>query len=272
MAGLLVARGLGPSVEAAGAPGSRRAPLARSRTTVMKLSTLFAVDAFAGGFVVATFIVYWFQRRFGASPELLSVVMFAGGLLQAGSSIVAARVGARFGLLRTMVGTHLPSNVLLMLIPLMPSLGLAIAVLLLRFTLSQMDVPTRQAYVSAMVEPQERTAAAAFTNTARYVARPFGPAIGAALVTGFGLGAPFVAAGALKSAYDLALWRVFRRVPLPHDGGEGAHPAAGSATMNRAPPPARLAASSRPPCASTSSAATARPMPLPSVARPTRPR
>ncbi len=165
---------------------------------------------------MTTFIVFWFERKFGASQELMSVVIFVTGLLQAGSSIVAARVGARYGLLRTMVFTHLPSNVLLLLIPFMPSLATAIATLLGRSALSQMDVPTRQAYVSAMVDPEERTAAAAFTNTARYVARPFGPAIGTALMQHVAFGAPFVAAGALKSVYDLALWRVFRRTPLPH--------------------------------------------------------
>jgi predicted MFS family arabinose efflux permease len=168
--------------------------------------------------VVGTFVVFWFTRRFDASLELMSFVMFAGGLLQAASSIVAARVGARVGLLNTMVFTHLPSNLLLAAVPFMPSLPLAIAVLLLRFALSQMDVPTRQAYIAALVDPQERTAAAAFTNTARYVARPFGPAVGSALMATMGLGAPFVAAGALKCVYDLALWRVFRRVPLETDG------------------------------------------------------
>lgn len=211
-----LARRLSPAVEVLGR-GSVRAPLGRSRRRVTKLASLFALDAFAGGFVVTTFVVFWFGRRFNASPGLIALVVFMGGLLQAGSSIAAARVGARFGLLRTMVGTHLPSNVLLMAIPLMPTLPLAIAVLLLRFTVSQMDVPTRQAYLAAMVDPGERTAAAAFTNTARYVARPFGPAVGSALMTTAGLGAPFVAAGALKCVYDLALWRVFRRVPLPDE-------------------------------------------------------
>lgn len=191
------------------------APLVRSRGTVVRLSSLFALDAFAGGFVVGTFIVFWFTRRFDASLELMSLVMFAGGLLQAGSSIVAARVGARIGLLHTMVFTHLPSNLLLVVVPFMPTLPLAIAVLLLRFALSQMDVPTRQAYIAALVDPEERTAAAAFTNTSRYVARPFGPAIGTVLMASVGLGAPFVAAGALKAVYDLTLWRTFRRVPLP---------------------------------------------------------
>jgi MFS family permease len=204
---------LSPAVEHG--EGRTAAPLQRSRDRVVKLSSLFALDAFAGGFVVTTFIVFWFERRYGASPALMSVVVFAGGLLQAASSIVAARVGAKIGLLHTMVFTHLPSNVLLILVPLMPNLTWAVAVLLVRFVLSQMDVPTRQAYIAAMVDPEERTAAAAFTNTSRYVARPFGPLVGTALMTGVGFGAPFVVAGAIKSVYDLLLWRVFRRVRLP---------------------------------------------------------
>jgi predicted MFS family arabinose efflux permease len=210
-----LAGGLSPTVETGSVRPGR--PLQRSRSNVIRLSSLFAVDAFAGGFIVTTFIVYWFERKFGASPMLMAVVIFASGLLQAGSSIVAARLGARFGLLRTMVSTHLPSNLMLILVPLMPSLGSAIALVLVRFTLSQMDVPTRQAYIAAMVDPEERTAAAAFTNTSRFVARPFGPAIGSALMSNVALGAPFVVAGAIKSAYDLLLWRVFRRVELPQE-------------------------------------------------------
>ncbi len=214
---LVVARGLTADVEVAEASGPPRRPLERSRGTVFRLSSLFAVDAFAGGFVVTTFIVFWFERKFGASLQLMSLVFFAAGLLQAWSSIVAARVGARFGLLHTMVFTHLPSNILLLAVPFMPTLGSAIVVLLARFALSQMDVPTRQAYIAAMVDPEERTAAAAFTNTSRYVARPFGPAVGAILMNHVAFGAPFVAAGALKSVYDLVLWRVFKKIPLPED-------------------------------------------------------
>jgi predicted MFS family arabinose efflux permease len=193
---------------------SKRFPLTRSKGTVARLSGLFAVDAFAGGFVVTVFIVFWFERTFGASLELMSAVFFVAGLLQAGSSIAAAAVGARFGLLNTMVFTHLPSNVLLIMVPVMPTLPLAIAVLLARFALSQMDVPTRQAYIAAMVDPEERTAAAATTNTARYVARPFGPLVGTALMR-VALGAPWIVAGTLKSVYDLVLWRVFKKVELP---------------------------------------------------------
>jgi MFS family permease len=191
------------------------APLVRSRERVFRLASLFAIDSFAGGFIVTVFIVFWFERRFGASAELMSAVIFAAGLLQAASSIVATRVGARFGLLNTMVFTHLPSNILLIFVPLMPTLPLAIGVLLLRFALSQMDVPTRQAYVAAMVDPEERTAAAATTNTARYIARPLGPIVGTALMRNVALGAPWVVSGALKAVYDLLLWRTFGKVDLP---------------------------------------------------------
>ena len=215
---VVLAMRLSPSVE--GGDDRAERPLIRSRRNVLRLSALFATDAFAGGFVVASFLAFWFSRRFGASVELMSAVFFAGGLLQAGSSIVAARVGARFGLLNTMVFSHLPSNLLLMAVPLMPSVGPAIVCLLARFALSQMDVPTRQAYIAAMVDPQERTAAAAFTNTSRYVARPFGQILAGPLMANVALGAPFVVAGVIKCGYDLALWRVFGRVELP----EGATP------------------------------------------------
>jgi len=196
----------------AGAPA--RQPLERSRANVRRLAALFSLDSFAGGFVVTTFVVFWFHRRFGASPQLMGLVVFCAGLLQAASSIVAARLGARFGLLRTAVFTHIPSNILLALVPLMPSLGTAVVMLLARFALSQMDVPTRQAYLAALVDPQERTAAAAFTNTARYVSRPVAPSIGGALMR-IAPGAPWIAAGALKIGYDLLLWRSFRRLELP---------------------------------------------------------
>ena len=212
---LVLVRRLSPAVEEAGIRAGR--PLERSRRNVVRLSSLFAVDAFAGGLVVTSWIVFWFEKRFGASVELMSVVIFLGGLLQAGSSIVAARLGARFGLLHTMVFSHLPSNLLLAAIPLMPALGPAVGLLLARFALSQMDVPTRQAYIAAMVEPEERTAAAALTNTSRYVARPFGPVLGGVLMTNVAVGAPFVVAGGIKSLYDLVLWRVFSRTPLPEE-------------------------------------------------------
>jgi MFS family permease len=210
----VLARGLSPALET---ETRQAAPLERSRSTVSNLAALFAIDSFGGGFVITVFIVYWFSRRFGASVELMSAVMFAAGLLQAGSSVVAPRVARRIGLLNTMVWTHLPSNILLIAVPFAPTLPLAIAALLGRFALSQMDVPTRQAYIAAMVDPAERTAAAAATNSARYAARPFGPLVATALIRSVALGAPWVAAGAIKTGYDLVLWRVFSKVPLPDD-------------------------------------------------------
>jgi MFS family permease len=209
---VVVARGLSDAVEHHGASTGRA--LDRSRPAVLRLAGLFAVDAFAGGFVVQSFLAFWFARRYGASLETMSLVFFSTGLLQAASSIVAGRVARRIGLLNTMVWTHLPSNVFLALIPLSPTLGGAIALLLARVSLSQMDVPARQAYVVALVDPSERVAAAATTNTARYLSRPFGPTVATGLMQ-VALGAPFVAAGALKGMYDVALYFVFRRVTLP---------------------------------------------------------
>jgi predicted MFS family arabinose efflux permease len=192
-----------------------RSALKSSRRTVVKLSALFSMDSFAGGFVVQAFVVFWFGRRFGASTDTMALVFFVSGLLQAGSSIIAARVGERFGLLNTMVFTHLPSNLLLILVPFAPTLGSAIAVWWARVALSQMDVPARQAYVVAMVDPDERVAAAAFTNTARYVSRPIGPALSGALMQAVSIGSPFIVAGAIKSMYDTAIYFTFRRVRLP---------------------------------------------------------
>jgi MFS family permease len=146
----------------------------------------------------------------------LAIVFFAIGLLQALSFQAAVRVAARIGLLRTMVFTHLPSNLLLAAIAFAPTLPAAIALLLARFALSQMDVPTRQAYVMAVVDPSERTAAAAYTNTARYLTRPVAPLLAGAAIRG-ALGLPFLLAGALKSVYDLGLYLIFRDVPLRAD-------------------------------------------------------
>jgi MFS family permease len=190
--------------------------LRRSRPTVLRLAALFAVDSFAGGFVVQSFIAYWFTVEFGASLGVLGVVFFAVGLVQTASFLAAPRLAERFGLLRTMVFTHLPSNLLLIAIPFAPTLAVAVALLLARVALSQMDVPTRQAYVMALVDPAERTPAAAWTNTARYVARPAGPAL-AGVSQSIAFGLPFFLAGGIKSIYDVVLWRWFRSVPLPDE-------------------------------------------------------
>lgn len=224
LVGAAVAASLSDRVETGRDQAPSRAGLGRSRPTVMRLAGLFALDSFGGGFVVQTFLAYWFRVRFGVSPEVLGLVFFAVGFLQAGSFLAASRLAERFGLLPTMVFTHLPSNLLLAAIPFAPNLGVALALLLGRFALSQMDVPTRQAYVVALVDPAERTAAAAYTNSARYLTRPLAPALGG-LAQQAGLGLPFVLAGALKAGYDLALWRWFRTVPLPAPAG-GHHAAA----------------------------------------------
>ena len=190
--------------------------LHRSKSVVQRLAALFALDAFAGGFIVGSFIVFWFGRQFGAGPELMGLVFFGVGLLQAGSSVAAGWLGARIGLLNTMVFTHLPSNLLLALIPFAPTLGLAIAMLLARSALSQMDVPARQAYVAALVDPAERTAAAGYTNAARHVVRPAGPALASASMA-MAAGIPFLVAGGLKAVYDVVLYFTFRDVRLGDD-------------------------------------------------------
>jgi predicted MFS family arabinose efflux permease len=199
-------------------PRRHRRPPLRSRRTIRRLAALFAVDSFGGGFIVQSFLVFWFHRKYGASVELMGLVFFGAGLLQAASSIVAARLAGWLGLLNVMVFTHLPSNVLLIAVPFAPNLTTAVVLLLCRFALSQMDVPTRQGYLAAVVDPEERTAAAAYTNTARYATRPAGPVVGGALMQRVALAAPFVAAGGLKIAYDLALYALFRRIPLPAEG------------------------------------------------------
>ena len=190
--------------------------LHRSKSVVQRLAALFALDAFAGGFIVGSFIVFWFGRQFGAGPELMGLVFFGVGLLQAGSSVAAGWLGARIGLLNTMVFTHLPSNLLLALIPFAPTLGLAIGMLLARSALSQMDVPARQAYVAALVDPAERTAAAGYTNAARHVVRPAGPALASASMA-MAAGIPFLVAGGLKAVYDVVLYFTFRDVRLGDD-------------------------------------------------------
>ena len=235
-AGAAVAWSLSPAVEAArvAGGGGRSGRLGRSRPTVLRLSGLFALDAFGGGFVVEAFMAYWQSLRLGASRGFLGVVFFAIGILQTVSFLAATRVAERFGLLATMVFTHLPSNALLVAVAFAPNLAVAIGLLLARFALAQMDVPARQAYVMALVDPAERTAAAGYTNTARYVVRPLGPVLAGA-GQGLFLGLPFVAAGGVKAAYDLVLWRWFRGVALP---GEPVDPGTIAVAATRSAPAA----------------------------------
>ena len=190
----------------------------RSRGIVARLSGLFAIDAFGGGFIPQSLMAYWFHLQYGVEPAILGGIFFAANLLAAVSSLSASRFAARFGLINTMVFTHLPSNVLLILVPLMPTLPLAIAVLLLRFSLSQMDVPTRQSYVISVVEPGERSAAAGVTGVARTTGAAISPILSAPLVATAGLAAlPFFLSGGLKIVYDLLLYRAFRSGRAPDE-------------------------------------------------------
>jgi MFS family permease len=209
---------LSPGVEPPRASTARptRSPLGlhRSRGVVLRLSALFSVDAFAGGFVIQSIVAYWFHTRFGVEPALLGSIFFGANILAGISALTAARIATRIGLINTMVFTHIPSNILLMLVPLMPNLPLAIAVLLLRFSISQMDVPTRQSYTMAVVDADERSAAAGVTGIARTLGASLsqlvaGPLLGSAL--------PFFLSGGIKVAYDLTLWRVFRAVKPPEE-------------------------------------------------------
>lgn len=209
VAGAVLTHGLSDAVEPIAVA---RAPLQHSRGVVRRLSGLFALDSFGGGFVTQAFIAYWFTETYGTSPETLGVAFFAVGILQSLSFQVAVRLAGRIGLLNTMVFTHLPSNLLLALIPFAPTEAAAFGLLFARYALSQMDVPTRQAYVVGVVDPEERTAAAAYTNTARYAVRPLGPLVAAPIMQ-VSLGAPFLIAGALKSVYDLSLYAWFKRSP-----------------------------------------------------------
>jgi MFS family permease len=216
----VVALGLSPKVEAAGGGARVGAPLGlhRSRRTVLRLSALFSLDAFAGGFVVQSFVAWWFHERFGAGPALLGGIFFGANVLAGLSALSAAAIARRIGLVNTMVFTHLPSNVLLALVPLMPTLPLAIGLLLLRFAISQMDVPTRQSYTVAVVDPDERSAAAGITGIARTVGAALAPLAAGPLYASAALASvPFLVSGGLKIVYDLALWRSFRNVRPPEE-------------------------------------------------------
>lgn len=214
---LAITAGVSPAIETASAADPsirRRLGLHRSHRIVGELSALFALDAFAGGFVVQSIVALWFHVRWDVEPALLGAIFFGANALAGISGLLAARLAERFGLVATMVGTHLPSNVLLVLVPLMPTAGLAIGVLLARFAISQMDVPTRQSYTMAVVAADERAAAAGVTGMARSAGAAAAPAIAVPLlaVPLLAGGLPFVVAGGLKVVYDLVLWRRFRAI------------------------------------------------------------
>lgn len=192
--------------------------LHKSRNVVFKLSAFFALDAFAGGLLVQSMMAYWFHVKFGVDTGVLGSIFFGANILAGISSLLAVKLANKFGLINTMVFTHIPSNILLILVPLMPTLPLAIGVLLLRFSISQMDVPTRQSYTMAVVAPDERSAASGVTAIARSVGASLSPVLTGAF---FGIPAllsiPFFLSGGLKIVYDLLLWREFRTIKPPEE-------------------------------------------------------
>ena len=205
-------------VPTAATPKRHRLGLAHSQRVVLRLSALFALDAFGGGFVIQSMTAYWFYVRFGVSPAALGGIFFGANLLAGLSALAAARLASRFGLVNTMVFTHLPSNVLLILVPLMPNLPLAVAALFLRFSISQMDVPTRQSYVMAVVPPEERSAAAGVTGVARTIGAAIAPAIAGHLIASSAtIDLLFYLAGGLKIVYDFLLYRSFIKVRPPEE-------------------------------------------------------
>ena len=187
------------------------APLGPSRGVVMRLAALFSVDAFAGGLTVNALMSLWLLQRFGFSLTQAGVFFFWTGLLSAASQLAAPVVAQRIGLLNTMVFTHLPANVCLVLAALAPSLPIALGLLMVRSALSSMDVPTRTAYVMAVVTPAERSAAASFTAVPRSLAAAISPTLSGALFAAGWISWPLIACGLLKISYDLALWRAMRR-------------------------------------------------------------
>ena len=192
--------------------------LHKSRRVVFKLSALFSLDAFAGGFVLQSILAYWFYVRFNVQPALLGSIFFGANVLAGLSALAAARVAKRIGLINTMVFTHIPSNILLILVPFMPNLPLAITVLLMRFSISQMDVPTRQSYTMAVVSPDERSAAAGITGIARTAGSSVSPIVtGPFLANPALLSFPFIIAGGLKIIYDLLLYRSFKAITPPEE-------------------------------------------------------
>jgi MFS family permease len=209
-------RRLSPAIDARhlAAPG---APLRESRRVVVRLAALFSLDSFGAGFVVQSLLVLWLFQRFHLSVQTAGAIFFVGGLLSAFSQLVASRLADRIGLVKTMVYTHLPSNLLLIAAALMPTAPLAVAMLLLRLSLSQMDVPVRQSYVMAVVPPQERAAAASVTSVPRSLAAAVSPLAAGALLGVTSFGWPLICAGVVKAVYDLLLLVQFRSVKPPEE-------------------------------------------------------
>lgn len=212
--------GVSPAIEAAQTQNQNKKVLGlhRSRKVVFKLSALFSIDAFAGGLLVQSMMAYWFHVKFGVDTGILGSIFFGANILAGVSALLAVKLAEKIGLVNTMVFTHIPSNIFLILVPLMPTLPLAIAVLLLRFSISQMDVPTRQSYTVAVVDPDERSAAAGVTAIARSIGAAISPSLtGLFFSIPVLFSAPFFFSGGLKIIYDLLLFREFRSVRPPEE-------------------------------------------------------
>ncbi len=195
---------------------SSRTITPKSRSVIKKMSSLFAVDSFAGGFVIQSIVSFWFYTKFGADLSTLSYVFTIAGILTAASYLLASKIASKIGLVNTMVYTHIPSNILLILIAFAPSFPIAIGLYFARMSISQMDVPTRQSYLMAVVNENERVAAAGITNTSRNIAQSVGPSLAGAIMGSF-LSAPFIIGGVLKLAYDIGLFLNFRKIKPPEE-------------------------------------------------------
>ena len=191
-----------------------------SKNIVGKLSGLFAIDSFAGGFVIQSIVSFWFFTKFGADLTTLSYIFSVAGILTAFSFIASAKIADKVGLINTMVFTHIPSNILIILVAVAPSLPVAIAFYLIRMALSQMDVPTRQSYIVAVVNEEERTAAAGITNISRNISQAISPSLTGIIINTFTLSSPFIIGGLLKIAYDIALYVNFRKIKPPEEEEE----------------------------------------------------
>jgi len=189
----------------------------KSKQIVLKLSSLFALDSFAGGFVIQSIVAFWFFTKFGVDLTTLSIIFSVAGVLTAISFFFAAKIADKIGLIYTMVFTHIPSNILLILVAIAPTFQVALILFLARMSLSQMDVPTRQAYIVAVVEENERTAAAGITNTSRNIAQSISPSITGAIIQSMWLSAPFVIGGILKIVYDIGIYANFRKIKPHHE-------------------------------------------------------
>lgn len=219
---LLFAR-LSPAVELgaltvrASAHNPGRFGLHRSRRRVAGLAALFSLDSLGGGFVVQSLVALFFFRKFGVSLDTLGVIFFVSGLLSAASFLVAARLASRIGLINTMVFTHIPSSVFLILVPVAPTLPLALALYLARQSLSQMDVAPRQSYIVSVVEPEERAAAVSFTNVSRTIASAISPVMAGYVIGAVSAGVPFLLGGGIKILFDSLLFVFYRNVPPRQD-------------------------------------------------------